>query len=115
MLARANKVELWDRNVLVSKLLTVREESPLQATTSLSSPRALSVPVPMYNADDAVVVTREEAAKEPEVVDARCVSCGVVVSTKVRDYCLARPNRFAGLVYCFNHQRRAAPTLASSE
>jgi hypothetical protein len=28
-----------------------------------------------------------------------------VVSDKVRDYCLAHPERFGGLVYCFDVQR----------
>jgi restriction system protein len=34
-----------------------------------------------------------------------CARCGEPVSKRVRDYCLARPKRFAGLVYCYDHQR----------
>jgi predicted amidophosphoribosyltransferase len=34
-----------------------------------------------------------------------CARCGEPVSVKVRDYCLAHPERFAGLVYCFKDQR----------
>jgi hypothetical protein len=113
-LARANKVELWDRDVLVSKLLIAREESPPLADTSVSAPQALSAAVPLSIPGGTLAAKIEESAEEPVTVDARCVSCGVVVSTKVRDYCLARPNRFAGLIYCFNHQRRAEPKEVKS-
>jgi len=34
-----------------------------------------------------------------------CARCGEPVSERVRDYCLARSKRFAGLVYCYEHQR----------
>ena len=37
---------------------------------------------------------------------ARCVTCSVEVSNKIRAYCLARPQRFGGLIYCLTHQRR---------
>jgi hypothetical protein len=35
----------------------------------------------------------------------RCARCGSFVSSRVRDYCLARPNRFHGQVFCIWHQR----------
>lgn len=41
---------------------------------------------------------------EPET-HAFCARCGQPVSERVRDYCLARSKRFAGLVYCYEHQR----------
>lgn len=34
-----------------------------------------------------------------------CVECGKRVSEKVREYCLERPNKFAGRVYCYDHQK----------
>ena len=37
--------------------------------------------------------------------DAHCARCGIVVSARVRDYCHANRERFAGLVYCFNDQQ----------
>jgi hypothetical protein len=46
---------------------------------------------------------------EPDLT--HCATCGVSVSDKVRTYCLDRPDRFAGRIYCFKHQRRA--TLAT--
>jgi restriction system protein len=90
-LARANDVALWDRDVLVTKLLAVgnaRDEAmPLSTTTTdLLGP---TVPV-------APLATSGRM---------HCVSCGVVVSNRVRDYCLGRPERFGGRIYCFNHQR----------
>jgi hypothetical protein len=33
-----------------------------------------------------------------------CADCGKKVSEKVREYCLTRPNKFAGKVYCYDHQ-----------
>jgi restriction system protein len=38
--------------------------------------------------------------------DRHCARCGEPVSVRVRDYCHAHRNRFAGLVYCFEHQRQ---------
>jgi len=35
----------------------------------------------------------------------RCATCGSFVSSRVRDYCLARPESFSGQVFCFPHQR----------
>jgi hypothetical protein len=34
-----------------------------------------------------------------------CARCGEPVTAKVRDYCLANPDRFKGLVYCYTDQR----------
>ncbi|WP_090824830.1 hypothetical protein [Paenibacillus sp. yr247] len=34
-----------------------------------------------------------------------CAECGKKVSEKVRDYCLERQNKFAGQVYCYDHQK----------
>ena len=34
-----------------------------------------------------------------------CSTCGTRVSDKVREYCLGRPRRFGGKIYCYRHQR----------
>jgi restriction system protein len=86
-LARANDVTLWDRDVLVTKLLAVGNgaepsTAPPAADALLRLPPASDVP-------------------------GQCATCGVAVSEKVRDYCLAQPQRFAGRIYCFKHQRHA--------
>jgi restriction system protein len=45
-------------------------------------------------------------AVEPEAeTRSLCARCGEPVSERVRDYCLAQSKRFAGLVYCYEHQR----------
>jgi restriction system protein len=80
VLARANAVELWPREVLVAKLLAVGEGQVTDETPA--------------------TVTDDPG-------EATCVACGITVSEKVRDYCLARPAHFGGLVYCFAHQRSA--------
>jgi restriction system protein len=46
----------------------------------------------------------EEEAGEPDD-GTFCARCGKPVSERVRAYCLARSKRFAGLVYCYEHQR----------
>jgi restriction system protein len=94
VLARANNVELWDRDALVSKLLALRGEAvpsaPAVAKNAAPTPTPAGVtPTPTNGEAD----------------HAHCVTCGVAVSEKVRDYCLERPQRFGGGVYCFTHQR----------
>jgi restriction system protein len=100
-LAQANAVTLWDRDVLVAKLLAVGNgaaDTPAAARPSVSAGPA-ERPLVMPSAD-------EERA--------HCANCGAAVSEKVRDYCLARPARFDGRIYCFKHQRRASVAAESS-
>ncbi|WP_282937568.1 hypothetical protein [Paenibacillus sp. RC67] len=33
-----------------------------------------------------------------------CVTCGKTVSDKVKQFCLSKPDRFQGQIYCFDHQ-----------
>jgi restriction system protein len=77
VLAKANDVTLWDREILIAKLPS------------------------------------SEAAQSPELPIAPtatpCVVCGTNVSPKVRAWCLARPDRFGGQVYCYRHQRGVRP------
>jgi hypothetical protein len=49
--------------------------------------------------------TIERDIKVPPQTRWRCARCGAFVSPRVRDYCLARPERFKGQVFCFWHQR----------
>ena len=115
-LARANKVELWGRSVLVNKLLTVRgKQAPIEqlklepepvaassetATNGMAHAEVAEVQKPVTT---AVTVTTAEPAT--------CVTCGASVSEKVRIYCMHHSERFGGRVYCFKHQRgvRALP------
>lgn len=100
-LARANDVMLWDRDALVGKLLVVCND----ATDAAPAPAPLLV---------ATTTAAPTLATQPQH-DAHCASCGTAVSEKVRDYCLARPHRFGGRIYCFKHQRGAARPAHASD
>lgn len=80
-LAHVNNVELWDRDVLVSKLL----EAP-------ANPEPSSIAPPLTPATTLAAATT-------------CARCGVTVSEKVRSYCIDHAERFGGRVLCFTHQR----------
>jgi restriction system protein len=97
-LARANGVELWDRDALVAKLLAVRGEAERSA------------PVVAAGAAPSLEEHGERATHGADE-QARCVICGVAVSAKVREYCLTR-SRFGGRVYCFTHQRGVRASAA---
>jgi len=90
-LARSNKVKLWDRNLLVSALLSARKAQRHSDTES----------------DRGRTVASQEGAQPSlfAVAKASCSTCGDQVSDKVREYCLARPKRFGSLVYCYQHQK----------
>jgi restriction system protein len=100
-LARANDVTLWDRDALVGKLLAVGNavaDAVVSATPIEDVAETVSTPAPSLKA-------------EPDLT--HCVTCGASVSENVRAYCLARPNRFGGQIYCFRHQRVAAAAKTS--
>lgn len=78
-LARATGVDLWGRDELVRRLL------PARGVSTPSQP--------------------EEPTIQPVDDQAFCARCGAPVSERVRDYCRSHKIRFAGLVYCYEHQR----------
>lgn len=82
-LARANKVELWDRERLAQKLLESRRN--ISVTQE-------SIDIP-------------EVSSVSNTSQRLCATCGKEVSTAVADFCMAHPNRFQGQIYCYNHQR----------
>jgi restriction system protein len=89
-LARVNAVGLWDRERLVEKLLAVSSRNG-------------------HTTDDGAPEHGDRSLPFEADVDAQCAKCGVAVTEAVRSYCLARPGRFGGLIYCFSHQRSVAP------
>ena len=97
-LARRNQVTLWDRDRLVSALLSVREE-PSPSRELASPPVRVAAPPTM-----APAVEPTTTSCEPSAFD-RCATCGKAVSEKVRAYCTAHAGRFRGQVYCYDHQR----------
>lgn len=111
-LARANKVDLWGRGVLVSKLLSVRgKEAPGGQLVLEPAPPAMSVALPAEITPEATSTPASDNPVEENAVPATCVICAVTVSERVRDYCLQHSERFGGRIYCFKHQRavRAIP------
>ena len=104
-LARANEVTLWDRAVLVEKMLATRGVAERRARAD-----EVLVEPPPHDLVDRVVPIAELTP-----TTATCATCGTTVSERVRDYCLSRPQRFRGLVYCFRHQCAVGPSLSASE
>jgi restriction system protein len=85
-LARRNQVELWDRNKLVSALLSVKD----------------NVVVGAFGQNEAAVSADSQPMEDIQI---KCALCGKPVSEKVIQYCLAHQERFSGKIYCYEHQR----------
>ncbi len=93
-LAKANDVQLWDRNELVKALLSVKNEN-------------VSHPIPIVDTN-IETGSYNEVATTTEVEEPAgdtCVICGEVVSEKVKQYCITHSERFGGRIYCFQHQK----------
>ncbi|MDW7674672.1 MAG: restriction endonuclease [Bacillota bacterium] len=90
-LAKANSVELWNRTDLIAALTAVKRRGEVldQLITASNSRTEIAATSETYSLDNLQ----------------SCVVCGKVVSDKVRDYCLSKPNRFGGKIYCYDHQR----------
>lgn len=91
-LARANRVALWDRDRLVETLLRVKGETETvtPAPQPIAPQPSLSQPFPPQPPTSLVPI---------------CATCGVQVSEKVHQYCVAHSERFSGMIYCFHHQK----------
>ena len=86
-LAKACGVELWGRPELLQKMNQLG-----------------------FTAKDPVVVDPLPAPTPRPARDC-CARCGTVVSFGVRNFCLSRPQRFGGQVFCQQHQKTVPPTL----
>jgi restriction system protein len=120
-LARANRVELWGRSVLVDKLLSVRSNEPTEQLKLEPRPATPPALTPIKGMTDAAVSTmqlptttavtlttatpRTTTSPVAGIAPATCVTCGATVSEKVRAYCEEHSERFGGRIYCFEHQR----------
>jgi restriction system protein len=105
-LARANGVELWDRDRLVEALLSAQPcvGAPVEPIAPVKSPPQAPPPPSAAPAENL---------SEQLPGAACCAECGAPVSEKVRDFCLAHPERFRGALYCYNHQRASRRSTAS--
>ncbi len=106
-LAADNGVELWERRDLVRKIFELHP-------TEHGGRSGPGVPVADMATEGASLPTLASLASRYQAAPVgqapwSCSACGARVSDKVRDYCLARPQRFAGKVYCYSHQRRRGP------
>ena len=72
-----------------------------------TAPATIPAPEPTPLAAANTVASSVSMTAEPGLAarHAFCARCAAPVSARVRDYCLARPKQFAGLVYCYQHQR----------
>ena len=86
-LARSNNITLWDRDALIQALLAAGSAPSAEVST---------------NSDTAIRTATQQGATSEE---AFCARCGTPVSAKVRDSCQTHAQRFAGLIYCYQHQR----------
>jgi restriction system protein len=107
-LARKNKVKLWGRDELVEALLNAPKGKPSRVPVAPTSeavkpPSQPAVVSPPSIASAAVV--EQPIATVASAAEGFCARCGEPVSAKVRDYCLAHPDRFKGIVYCYTDQR----------
>jgi len=89
-LAVKNGVDLWDRKDLVKNLLKIKKEGEIKITQT--SPEVIS--------------------NDPSD---KCFICGMTVSEKVRQYCLDRPEKFGGKIYCYDHQKKVNTSPKTGE
>ncbi len=90
-LAKANDVELWDRDDLVKTLLSVKQNA-------------------VSNEEPAIISTLQSGAfsladRAQSVPAVLCEECGTMVSPQVQSYCLSHPAVFGGKIYCYEHQK----------
>ena len=86
-LAKANRVELWDRDELVARLIASQKSN-------------LSVSAPLPDG-----LSSEQDELQPDTNAPTCAKCGKQVSEKVHNYCLSHADVFHGLTYCYEHQK----------
>jgi restriction system protein len=79
ILARANNVELWDRNKLINALSSI---------------------------DNMDALPHKYEPIGATALQNLCTTCGKPVSDKVFKYCMTNKSRFRGKVYCFNCQKK---------
>lgn len=104
-LAGKNGVKLWGREELTVALLKGQKTKITPGIANdapLDSPPSVQVAAP---ASETATVTQPAPTAVSSPSGAFCARCGEAVSVKVRDFCQADPERFGGLVYCFNDQR----------
>jgi restriction system protein len=90
ILAKANQVELWNRDELVSRLISSKKSGSSQSASSTDA-------LPTQH---VTVLPTPNASTAPS-----CARCGKQVSAQVHRYCANNANIFHGSVYCYDHQQ----------
>lgn len=90
-LARANKVELWDRKKLADTLRSIKKNSAQDAE-----------PPPLSTTDAGIMGENATSITSDQPV---CEICHKPVSQKVEAYCLAHRELFGDKIYCYEHQK----------
>jgi restriction system protein len=107
-LARANNVVLWDRSRL-AKAWADTGAAPVPAPAGAAIPFSINTgSSPMSNTGQPAPAIAAAAAAWAMPFATRpggCATCSAPVSDAVRKFCLDRPGRFSGQVYCLEHQR----------
>lgn len=105
-LAAENGVVLWDRSHLVGKMLELRRQDLQRGRRGqamrVSMTEVATGDAPLPGAGLLAAGLGTSSLPPPSSC---CSTCGTRVSDKVREYCLARPRRFGGKIYCYRHQR----------
>jgi hypothetical protein len=103
-LARRTSVQLWGRDELVGALLKAQNGESVVAAIE-SEPAPVTLAMTAASNGSAAAVAASPVAATASAAEAFCARCGEPVLAKVRAYCLAHPERFKGLVYCYTDQR----------
>lgn len=104
-LAASNGVTLWDRRDLVDKVVALHRQQARRARPPGPPASLADVAVGSAPLSQLAPLLPGRRGASPRVAPSHCSTCGAPVTDRVRDYCLARPGRFAGRIYCFRHQR----------
>lgn len=123
-LAKVNRVELWGREELITRLLAMQKPraemgNATLVPTPLPPTDVYALPVPPPSDDPSATPVQSTPAfalppTTPPSISTTCAVCGKPVSPRVRAYCASRADLFQGQVYCYEHQYAAKSLRASS-
>lgn len=117
-LAWKNDVVLWDRTILISKLVKVnaRDARGREVPSRIGSINGESRSQGQPDALEHAAQTLETDAAPPALADvATCKTCARVLTAGERKYCERNARRFGGMMLCFRHQRSARSPTPSRE
>jgi restriction system protein len=98
-LAKANGVEMWNRERLAQELLA-SPPAPPQSVATVTAVTAVTAVTPSPELP-------EPSPSQSIPAFSLCASCGKPVSDAVAAFCREQAGKFGGRVYCYKHQRSA--------